>query len=1119
MYCEKLVLDSTVVGSSNIMVMGVFIYFQVKMARECIFKTIFKEACPDKVECSANEDSRRVWSIITASKAYDDGLHIKLERDISANPNLKINFHKNCVSKYATKSNYRSYLKDKGNKDRPTKRLRTSVTFNFLTHCLYCGESCIVEKDKKNPTRWRPAYMCRSIHKQQKLQKKPKDYKEYIIDKCKERNDDWGSEVEMRIEGAICDLHAADARYHQECMQRFFAKREPPHSSTSTSKHTGSIDPGFDFIVQMLFENKYSMQWNSIALYEEYLNNGGHLLTRKYLVKRLESHFAGELCVLNCNGYASVLMFQNSKTPHQLLVKDEDDNDMLDNCVAIVAKQIKKEIDAIVLDKSKYTLDLERVDIDKSVSETHHNLLSQISPKLANLSLPSLTVGHIVTGTVKGQSTELQVCFGVLLRESKMSLGYMSDYGVSCPYDEVLLFKKSAAVAAVDDFSVHGVKDSTKGLTQVIVDNFDADIHSANGKLSTHSLGMIVIQPGNSINGMKDEHTIKRLKYSQRATKVAGEPLCYLPGGFQQKPDMPALSSDTDSDLNQSLNAQEISVNRAKDLDFQFLKDVVADAPCPEHNGYNSQISRKQGHSVSKRSNIVYLPLIDNPPADPRTIMTSMLKAKKVSEDAGQEYAVFTADQQLYKVAVNILWQYPDMFRNFYIRLGGMHLLMNFVGSVGTLMSNSGLEDILSSTFGGVQKMLNGKKFPGNLRALRILTEELLRPVIYEKEPEDMEALLMVLNEAACKSRTAKLWVECLIQPVLIMLRYIRAEREGDWLLHLNCVEAMVPYFFAAGHQNYARYGLYYLRSMESMPDSVKKHFLQGEHVVHLSEGIYNGIWSDMAIESTLMRYGHGPGGIIGVTLKPETVRTWAYSMHACNRIERSLDEMRQRETPSKLQHKEEMPARIKSDAADRMSIQRKLTQCIDPIQEDQYPNKLVNIVTGQVLSDVIINVDKAVDIGKQQMEKFEKSWPKGFHDSLHKSVKTMASAKKHIKVGTAKVYDTETIYARAMALQHTSQSYDTEKLLSCELSPYPTAMFDGNGLREAKSKAVLMNELKVEVSGRQLESDGIFIDGCAFLYVIPWPKKGTVQDFLNAFRHSLEKHLCDGEVFLIFDR
>ena len=44
------------------------------------------------------------------------------------------------------------------------------------------------------------------------------------------------------------------------------------------------------------------------------------------------------------------------------------------------------------------------------------------------------------------------------------------------------------------------------------------------------------------------------------------------------------------------------------------------------------------------------------------------------------------------------------------------------------------------------------------------------------------------------------------------------AEREGDWFLHLATFTKMLPYYFAAGHVNYAMYGLYYLRSMEKLP-------------------------------------------------------------------------------------------------------------------------------------------------------------------------------------------------------------------------------------------------------------------------------------------------------------
>ena len=55
---------------------------------------------------------------------------------------------------------------------------------------------------------------------------------------------------------------------------------------------------------------------------------------------------------------------------------------------------------------------------------------------------------------------------------------------------------------------------------------------------------------------------------------------------------------------------------------------------------------------------------------------------------------------------------------------------------------------------------------------------------------------------------------------------------------------------------------------MEKLPSPVLKDFLQGQHVMRHQPGLWNAIWSDMYIESTFMRYGHSPGGIIGITLK-----------------------------------------------------------------------------------------------------------------------------------------------------------------------------------------------------------------------------------------------------------
>ena len=59
-----------------------------------------------------------------------------------------------------------------------------------------------------------------------------------------------------------------------------------------------------------------------------------------------------------------------------------------------------------------------------------------------------------------------------------------------------------------------------------------------------------------------------------------------------------------------------------------------------------------------------------------------------------------------------------------------MHAFMSFVGSIGTLVAESGLSDVLSSVCAGVAKMLSGKKFPQNVCALRFLAEEVLHYVI-----------------------------------------------------------------------------------------------------------------------------------------------------------------------------------------------------------------------------------------------------------------------------------------------------------------------------------------------------------------------------------------------------
>ena len=110
-------------------------------------------------------------------------------------------------------------------------------------------------------------------------------------------------------------------------------------------------------------------------------------------------------------------------------------------------------------------------------------------------------------------------------------------------------------------------------------------------------------------------------------------------------------------------------------------------------------------------------------------------------------------------------------------------------------MKGSGLEDILKTAYRGLAGILSSKSWPRAIRALRMVCVALLAEYLMEyRTGNAFEALASYLEEAQ-KTPTGRLWVDCLIKPTYIAHLFIRAERGGDWLLHLHCLHKMLPYF------------------------------------------------------------------------------------------------------------------------------------------------------------------------------------------------------------------------------------------------------------------------------------------------------------------------------------
>ena len=110
-----------------------------------------------------------------------------------------------------------------------------------------------------------------------------------------------------------------------------------------------------------------------------------------------------------------------------------------------------------------------------------------------------------------------------------------------------------------------------------------------------------------------------------------------------------------------------------------------------------------------------------------------------------------------------------------------------------------------------------------------------------------------------------------------------------------------------------------YLMKMTSLPSEVFEQLMKGEHVMRHNTGLWNSIWSDMFIEQTVMRYGHGPAGMVGITLNEKAVQEWALSLHISSQFEKDLFNLRENSRHNHVTyHKEEGTGRILSDKCDR---------------------------------------------------------------------------------------------------------------------------------------------------------------------------------------------------------
>ena len=190
---------------------------------------------------------------------------------------------------------------------------------------------------------------------------------------------------------------------------------------------------------------------------------------------------------------------------------------------------------------------------------------------------------------------------------------------------------------------------------------------------------------------------------------------------------------------------------------------------------------------------------------------------------------------------------------------------------------------------------------------------------------------LIVYLETAREHPTGRLWVDCFVKPTLLSLMFLRGEGNGDFLLQQHCLKAMLPYFFAVGHHNYACNLSWYVRQMELLPHRAKEDLLADAHVCRHLDG-RTAMPADQFGEQTYIKRGKGSGGMKGISTSPEQVAVWVSSFSVCAHLyiamEHMYNEAGEGQKPhgevdgeEKNKNKEEGEGRRRLDDADRKKI------------------------------------------------------------------------------------------------------------------------------------------------------------------------------------------------------
>lgn len=346
----------------------------------------------------------------------------------------------------------------------------------------------------------------------------------------------------------------------------------------------------------------------------------------------------------------------------------------------------------------------------------------------------------------------------------------------------------------------------------------------------------------------------------------------------------------------------------------------VTEVIIPNWSPFNQMLST----NVQAVTTVGHCPTIPHPPTSYDVVYTAMKRFASLCELCGKEYYILTADMAIYLMSKVIQMQATNPFPNLIMRIGTFHLQKTWIKCLGQYLDGCGIEDILVSDLelygeNTLKSVLNGLQYNRGVRLHKIIYESIKTLQIFEYikscSNSDLKNYLSIpqynllheaiidgdkikvvktfqelyeCNEAKeffknfnnflktkCEGNQVFLYFTIYCEMVEVLFDSIRADRTGNFDLHLSSTDRMLPYLFSMNHPLYVRGILLYLQDMLNLLDIVKTDLNHGMTSVKRKAGEFNGVGGDLALEQTQNRSSAVSGGWTGISTNETALQTW----------------------------------------------------------------------------------------------------------------------------------------------------------------------------------------------------------------------------------------------------